>query len=711
MKVNISVRVIESLVALYRVFETGVRMDVREVILRYVTNSKVTTHRIIYHLISRGYLETVDPKIGSEITSTVKQSLSELKFRKGISKGPYVGFTIASAVERVVNKYGHIDWRLTKKGLEHINEKLKVLGLSLKQINKPPLIAVQDIRRKIISRFSGLIAISKQKTLFAEPIKVDDIDAARAFVTGALNVLYPEDSERIEPKAGFAISFARDEDAVAESLIRTRLNDKTLWKLLNIEYINPIVTNYRNYLIMYSVSMLYPESYNGIVEFIRNATNWPKLAEAGRAESLDSYLRACIRSGYVIERDGVLEFEDPFIANKSRPRSVIEYLNDTYFASTITATGLLALGKTGKGRSYQLNIKKAVSCMAATLIWQSAYSYPIPIVREREDMVDYHNWYRELKGLRHPTGTTLTFPKVMEILDRSIAIKVLESYISDFLKLLLKGGIIHAIKDPKSGYEVLVPHGIAIKLFNIFRDDKTKETHVSTLIYALKRLLSEKGFTEPLVRYDEVGKVLREEFGVTKEETILHRLRNEGIIIKVGEHYILTPYDLPAVYLDLLRGPSSIVHAQVCNANLLRIVSMTSRSIKEEFQKLLSELENKKSVPLMDFKDVAFSLMDVLHFMRSWGIVKVDLLDPSNPLLKLSDDFRLGNEKYDAKFIIRALREILGWKVVVDNMSINEARAELRDHIEEKDSYEMFESINQLSKENVAEPPYEIGER
>lgn len=693
MKVNVAVRLLESLVALQRVYETGVKMDLREVILRYVSSSRITTHRIIYQLIKRGYVNTVPPEIGVKIVDAVQRKLSELKWRKG----PYVGFTIASAVESIANNYKHIDWVLTERGLRYLDKKLGELGLTSGDIKKSPLSAVLDVRRRIEMKFSGMV----HRPLFVE--LVDDVEAAKAFVAKALHELYPRG---VEPKAGFAISFARDEDAVADMLIMKNIGGKTLWKLLNTEYINPLVTNYRNYLIMYSISMLYPESYRGIESFIENATNWFRLAKEGRAEPFHKYLGACLRSGYVVDRGGVLEFVDPFILHGANPRSVIEYLNDIYFANTIVATGLLAFGRVGKEKRFKLNIRKAVSSIAATLIWQSAYSYPIPIVRKGEKGVDSNRWYEELVNLKPPVGTILAFPRVIEALDKSISIKVLDSYINDFVNILLMGNILHTVRDPKGDYEVLLPHGIAVKLFNMFREDKVKGTRVSELVYALKRLLSEKGIEEPLIRRDKVKKVLVEVFG--SDEPILSKLVSESIIIPIGEHYVITPYDLPAVYLDLLKGPVSVVHAQLHTTNMLQIVSLIGKNMKEEFQVLLSELEKNKRISMADFKDVVLSFMDVIHNMKSWGVIKIDYTDRTKPILELSDDFKL-DEKYDAGFVIRALREIIGWKVFIDtvSISINEAKGELKEHIEGKDAYEMFETINKFSKAGLVEPPYE----
>jgi len=701
----LSVRVLESLVALYKVFKARVKMDLREVILRYVTNSRVTTNRIIYQLVKHGYIRTLNPTIDSKIIENVVRALTELRSRKGISKGPYVGFLIASTVETVLNRYDSIDWEITEKGLRYLRRKLSELSLSLEHIDKlPPLVALLEVRRRIEMKFTELeSSILKQRNLFGQPILLDDVSAARTFIIKAFNVLYPS-SERVEPKAGFAISFARDEDAVANFLINKDFGGKSLWKILNTEYVNPLVTNYRNYLIMYGVSMLYPESRNKIIEFVKNSSNWPRLAEIGRAESIDKYLEASIRSGYIIDRSGILEFEDPFLIHKNRPRSVIEYLNEIYFANSIVATGLLAFGRVSKAKSYQLNIKKAVSCTTATLLWQSTYSYPIPIIRKSENKIDPVEWYKELKKVKRP-GVTLTFPRVMQELDKSIAIKVLETYIDEFIRLLIEGKIIYTIKDPKANYEVLVPHGIAIKIFNVFRENKDRHNHIANLIHAFKRLLSESKSTGPLIERHEVEKVLNEVFGGRKE-AVLHKLRSEGIIIEVGEHFVLTPYDLPAVYLDLLKGPSSLVHAQGYIVNLLRIASMLKDNIRERFMQLLTELDRYGQVPLRDFTDVAIVGIDAIHYMKGWGVIEIDTSDPDNPIIRLSSDF--SGVKYDAKFIIRALKEILGWKVIVeDRLTYNEAKGELKEHIEGKDSCEVFESINELSNIEIGEPPYE----
>jgi len=701
----LSARIVESLAALYSVYTSGVDMDLRQVLLRYVANSSNTVHRLIYALVRYGYIRT---DLDSEIMGSVGESLGRLRAR-GIRKGPYVGLAIASAVERVARGRGHVKWGLTEKGVEYLRRRLGELGLGLDYIEQhSALAAVHAVRRRVIASVQGGIraGVLRRQMLGEAGTDVEaSTGAARLFVAAALEALYPLEAGAV-PKAGFALSFARDEDAAAEYLLNSTAGGKTLWKALNTEYVSPLVTGYRDYLLRYAVYALYPASRGDIEGFATRAANWPALARRGRAEPVQVYLENAIRGGHILDQGGVLQFSDPFLGGGLTHRRVLSHLNEVFFEYTVTATALLAFDRPRAARAPSPNVARALYAATAAALWQSVYSYPIPVVREGE-RVKAGEWAGELReaadeGRRKGIG--LAFPGAVDRLDGSVARLVLEGYIGGFVGLLLRGGVLHTVGDPKGGHEVLVPPGAALKLFNVSRG-RAGENRVAQLVYALRLVLAERGVA-PLAREGRVREVLGEVLGARAGDA-LDRLKRYGVLVVVGGGYVVTPYELPAVYLDILKGPTSVVHAQGFAANLLGAVPHTrGAGLRQRLAEMLAELERSggRGVPLGDFRDIMVSpAMDAVYYLRAWGAVEVDKSDGRDAVLRLSQEFSA--EPYGAGFVVRALREALDWEALGSYMGYGEAVKELRDFAEGRDSHELYRAYAEHLDE-VPEDPY-----
>jgi hypothetical protein len=691
MKKGFSARLVESLVSLYAIQGMGLRMDIRQILLRYVTSSGVSAHRVIYHLVRYGYIKTPCDDL---ILKAVDERLARLAER-GIRKGPYVGYTIAGAVESVLGRYDVLDkWHITNEGTRYLKEKLGSIDVSIDEIkDKSPLLSVSRIRRAYLQRYittqrrgPSILDFSGVQ-LGGEAVGVRSEEAAREFISQALASIAPQKGG-VEPKAGFAIAFARDEDAAAHDII---LVDNKLWRDLNLNHVNPLITNYRHYMISYGVGMLHPIGRGKLLEFIENSANWPELAKQGRAERAEKYLEDAIRSGYIEDRAGILYFQDPFIMNKENPRSYIDYLNEIYFEGSI-------IGTAGLNWKYKSNIVKAVSSIAATILWQSAYSYPIPIVRDGSGNILVEEWLKELRSLASGVkGEILAFPKVMDEMGMSSAKKVLEVYISPFLSKVIRGRVIYTVKAPEGGYEYLIPRGLSMKIFNIFRDEH-RDDRVAQLVCSVKVMLESTG-RGPFIRKSVVEAVMRDVFG-DKSEAIISRLLGEGLLVELGDEFVLTPYDLPAVYLDLLKGSTAIPHAQAFSVNILKILYEVPQKVRGDFIRLLKDLEDRGRVPLRDYKDLAIVVPDAIQFISHW-FARFERKDPENPVLELL------KEDFDARFAARVLREALGWSPAMAQLSMNEAVKEIREHVEGRDVRELSESIERLDKGRLYEPPYE----
>jgi hypothetical protein len=689
---GLSTRLVESLASLYAIQSMGIKMDLRQVLLRYVTSSGVSAHRVIYHLVRYGYIKTPCDDL---ILKAVDERLAE----RGIRKGPYVGYTIAGAVESVLGRYDVLDkWHITNEGTRYLKKKLGSINVSIDEIkDKSPLLSVSRIRRAYLQKY---IAAQRRGPSILDyyggqppggwAVEIRNEEAAREFVLQALASIAPE-KRGVEPKAGFAIAFARDEDAAAHDLIESRL-----WRDLNLNHVNPLITNYRNYLISYAVSMLHPIGRGKILEFIENSANWPGLARQGRAERAEKYLEDAIRSGYIIDRAGVLYFQDPFIANKEKPRSYIEYLNEIYFEGSI-------IGTAGLNWKYESNIVKAVSSIAATILWQSAYSHPIPIVRDGSGKILVEEWLKELKSLASGArGRILAFPQVMDGMGTSSAREVLEQYISPFLRKVIEGRVMYTVKAPEGGYEYLIPRGLSMKIFNIFRDEQ-RDDRVAQLIYSVKVMLESAPRRGPFITRKVFEDVMENVFG-DKSEAIISRLLGEGLLIELGDEFVLTPYDLPAVYLDLLKGSTAIPHAQSFSVNILKTLYYVPQRARSDFISLLKDLEDRGRVPLRDYNELVIVAPDAVYFISQW-IARLDRSDPENPVLELLREEQVG---FDARFAARVLREALGWSPTVVQLSRDEAVKVLREHVEGRDVRELSESIERLGKEGrLYEPPYE----
>jgi hypothetical protein len=203
----------------------------------------------------------------------------------------------------------------------------------------------------------------------------------------------------------------------------------------------------------------------------------------------------------------------------------------------------------------------------------------------------------------------------------------------------------------------------------------------------------------PFIRKSVVEAVMRDVFG-DKSEAIISRLLGEGLLIELGDEFVLTPYDLPAVYLDLLKGSTAIPHAQSFSVNILKTLCYVPQRARSDFISLLKDLEDRGRVPLRDYKDLVIVAPDAVQFISHW-IARFDRKDPENPVLELL------KEDFDARFAARVLREALGWSPAMAQLSMNEAVKEIREHVEGRDMKEFSESIERLDKGRLYEPPFE----
>jgi len=196
--------------------------------------------------------------------------------------------------------------------------------------------------------------------------------------------------------------------------------------------------------------------------------------------------------------------------------------------------------------------------------------------------------------------------------------------------------------------------------------------------------------------------VMRDVFG-DKSEAIISRLLGEGLLIELGDEFVLTPYDLPAVYLDLLKGSTAIPHAQAFSVNILKTLYYVPQRARSDFISLLKDLEDRGRVPLSDYKDLVIVAPDAVQFISHW-IARFERKDPENPVLELLKEKQVG---FDARFAARVLREALGWSPAMAQLSMNEAVKEIREHVEGRDMEEFSESIERLDKGRLYEPPFE----
>ena len=713
-------RKLEALLALDIIEARGIDLDLEQIILRYVTNSDVTAYRIIYRLLNEKLIETEDKELDSEVINKVKEALNRAKVRKG----PYVGFTIGNTTKLVFKSYkeqrgkNYIRWKLTEKGKKTLIDGLRKLGFSEDEIksllNSNPLAAVGDIRLRIVQYLdetSEIESLQRYSHLLGDTTKlITDVSAGKIFVKTALKVLRPD--ETYEPKAGFAISFARDEDLLANELIKINL-----WKDLNVNYLNPLITNFRDYLVKFSIAMLNPVSYNEITEHLKRIVNWPSLAERGNAQKVDAYLDSAIKSGYIIRKGNLLEFVDPFIANANSPRSILEYLNEAYFAGTILYSGMLSIPineKQLKIRGFEINFYRSIYTITATLLWQTTYSYPLPIIAEKRDNgleIKTDEWYKELENIPGDLVNKSAFVKTILDMDKSIAKRVISSYVTEFIKKLENGHLLRLIGSKPPYY--LVPYGIHTKLTNVFRDE-TSNTVVET-VKAIAKVIaqySRKTGNPYMITKEELIKVFKE---YSIYEPLIQKLQQEGILLNVGGSYIITPYSLPGIYLDLLKGPSNIIHAQNFSIPLLELLYKVPNEDRQVFQQFLEELIEHEKIGVSDFsKDIVYKssnpikLIEAYKFIQGWG-----LIEDKNNEIYVSPNFNNGN--FGAKTILVILKELLGWKEELEGLSNNEiklikdfSRAETNNEIEQiihdyqkKSQYteEVYDKKNYDSKE------------